>query len=77
MRNGYHAELDVVTAAGAVPVRQPRVNDKRIDPATDGDHHTAFHAGPRALTAYSTRGSAPIPLIVICQRAAPRRVVAP
>jgi hypothetical protein len=31
---GYHAERDVVTAAGAVPVRQPRVNDKRIDPAT-------------------------------------------
>ncbi|MPZ89652.1 MAG: hypothetical protein GEU81_16650 [Nitriliruptorales bacterium] len=34
VRNGYHAEREVVTAAGAVPVRQPRVNDKRIDPAT-------------------------------------------
>ena len=31
VRNGYHAEREVVTAAGAVPVRQPRVNDKRID----------------------------------------------
>src|SRR5690349_24039780 len=34
VRNGYHAEREVVTAAGAVPVRQPRVNDKRTDPAT-------------------------------------------
>ena len=31
VRNGYHAERAVATAAGAVPVRQPRVNDKRID----------------------------------------------
>jgi len=34
VRNGYHAEREVTTAAGAVPVRAPRVNDKRIDPAT-------------------------------------------
>jgi hypothetical protein len=33
VRNGYHAEREVTTAAGAVPVRQPQVNDKRIDPA--------------------------------------------
>jgi hypothetical protein len=32
--NGYHAEREVVTAAGAMPVRQPPVNDERIDPAT-------------------------------------------
>jgi putative transposase len=32
--NGYHAEREVTTAAGAVPVRQPRVNDKRIDEST-------------------------------------------
>ena len=31
VRNGYHAERAVATAAGAVPVRQPRVNDRRID----------------------------------------------
>jgi len=31
VRNGYHAEREVTTAAGAVAVRQPRVNDKRID----------------------------------------------
>jgi len=34
VRNGYHAEREITTAAGAVPVRQPRVNDKRVDEAT-------------------------------------------
>ena len=34
VRNGYHAAREVATAAGAVPVRAPRVNDKRIDEAT-------------------------------------------
>jgi transposase-like protein len=34
VRNGYHAEREVITAAGAVPVRAPRVNDKRVDPTT-------------------------------------------
>jgi len=34
VRNGYHAERQVGTAAGAVSVRQPRVNDKRVDEAT-------------------------------------------
>jgi transposase-like protein len=34
IRNGYHAEREVTTAAGAVKVRQPRVNDKRVDEAT-------------------------------------------
>jgi putative transposase len=34
VRNGYHAEREVTTAAGVVPVRQPRVNDKRTDETT-------------------------------------------
>ena len=34
VRNGYHQPREVITAAGAVPVRQPRVNDKRIDEVT-------------------------------------------
>ena len=34
VRNGHHAEREVTTAAGAVPVRQPRVNDKRVDEVT-------------------------------------------
>lgn len=31
VRNGYHQPREVMTAAGAVPVRAPRVNDKRVD----------------------------------------------
>lgn len=31
VRNGFHEPREVATAAGVVPVRQPRVNDKRID----------------------------------------------
>ncbi len=34
VRNGFHDPREVATAAGAVPVRQPRVNDKRIDEET-------------------------------------------
>jgi transposase-like protein len=34
VRNGYHQAREVTTAAGAVSVRAPRVNDKRIDEET-------------------------------------------
>jgi putative transposase len=34
VRNGDHCEREVLTSAGAVPVRAPRVNDKRIDAET-------------------------------------------
>lgn len=34
VRNGYHHEREVLTAAGAVAVTAPRVNDKRIDADT-------------------------------------------
>ena len=34
VRNGYHQPREVLTAAGAVQVRAPRVNDKRVDPDT-------------------------------------------
>lgn len=34
VRNGYHDPREVVTSAGAVVVRQPRVNDKRVDEVT-------------------------------------------
>ncbi len=34
VRNGFHDPHEVATAAGAVPVRAPRVKDKRIDEAT-------------------------------------------
>ena len=38
VRNGYRQPREVTTAAGAVPVRAPRVNDKRIDAET-GERH--------------------------------------
>jgi transposase-like protein len=34
VRNGYHQPRQVMTSSGAVEVVAPRVNDKRIDPAT-------------------------------------------
>lgn len=34
VRNGHHGAREVGTAAGAVKVRAPRVNDKRVDEAT-------------------------------------------
>jgi transposase-like protein len=36
VRNGYHQPREVLTRAGAVEVRAPRVNDKRVDPETAG-----------------------------------------
>lgn len=37
VRNGHHQPRNVTTAAGAVEVKAPRVDDKRIDEET-GDH---------------------------------------
>lgn len=34
VRNGFHEARKVTTSAGAVPVQQPRINDKRVDPVT-------------------------------------------
>lgn len=34
VRNGHHEPREVMTAAGAIPVKAPRVNDKRIDEVT-------------------------------------------
>ena len=34
VRNGHHNERQVLTASGPVPVRAPRVNDRRIDEAS-------------------------------------------
>jgi putative transposase len=36
VRNGHARERQVVTAAGAVTVRAPRVDDRRMDPVTGG-----------------------------------------
>lgn len=34
VRNGYHEARSVTTAAGSIPIRQPRVNDKRVNPSS-------------------------------------------
>ena len=34
VRNGHHQPREVTTSSGAVPVRAPRVDDKRVDEAT-------------------------------------------
>jgi hypothetical protein len=34
VRNGYYQQREVLTAAGAVAVTAPRVNDRRVDPET-------------------------------------------
>jgi putative transposase len=34
VRNGHARQRAVLTAAGAIPVRAPRVDDRRVDPAT-------------------------------------------
>ncbi|HEY4040891.1 MAG TPA: transposase, partial [Rhodopila sp.] len=34
VRNGHHREREVLTAAGAVSVTAPRVNDRPVDPDT-------------------------------------------
>ncbi len=34
VRNGHHRPRHVITAAGPVEVKAPRVNDKRVDEAT-------------------------------------------
>jgi transposase-like protein len=41
VRNGYHQPREVLTAAGAVEVTAPRINDKRVDPETGERHRFA------------------------------------
>ena len=48
-RTGYHDPHEVVTYAGAVAVRQRRVNDKRVDAATGEGKRFASSISP-ALT---------------------------
>src|SRR3954454_25154100 len=44
VRNGTHQPREVLTAAGAVEVTAPRVNDRRTDPQT-GERGGGFPAG--------------------------------
>jgi putative transposase len=47
VRNGHHNEREVITAAGPVPVRAPRVNHKRTDPATGERNGSLRRSCPR------------------------------
>ena len=64
VRNGYHAEREVTTAAGAVTVRQPRVNDKRIDEVT-GERKRFSSAILPAWSRKSPRVAEVLPLLYL------------
>jgi transposase-like protein len=64
VRNGFHAAREVTTAAGAVPVRQPRVNDKRIDEAT-GERRRFSSAILPAWSRKSPRVAEMLPLLYL------------
>src|SRR5277367_2103219 len=64
VRNGFHGEREVLTAAGAVPVRAPRVNDKRIDAET-GRRHRFSSAILPAWARKSPRMAEVLPLLYL------------
>jgi len=64
VRNGYHAGREVTTAAGAVAVRQPRVNDKRIDEGT-GERRRFSSAILPAWSRKSPRVAEVLPLLYL------------
>jgi putative transposase len=64
VRNGFHAAREVTTAAGAVPVRQPRVNDKRLDEAS-GERRRFSSAILPAWSRKSLRVAEVLPLLYL------------
>jgi putative transposase len=64
VRNGHHAEREVTTAAGAVPVRAPRVNDKRVDEVT-GERRRFSSAILPAWSRKSPRVAEVLPLLYL------------
>jgi hypothetical protein len=64
VRNGSHAEREVMTAAGAVRVRQPRVNDKRVDPSS-GERRRFSSAILPAWSRKSPRVAEVLPLLYL------------
>jgi putative transposase len=64
VRNGHPAAREVTTAAGAVPVRAPRVNDKRIDEAT-GERRRFCSAILPARSRKSPRVAEVLPLLYL------------
>lgn len=64
VRNGYHREREVLTAAGAVTVTAPRVNDKRID-ADTGERQRFSSAILPAWARKSPQMSEVLPLLYL------------
>jgi putative transposase len=64
VRNGHHAEREVTTAAGAVAVRQPRVNDKRVDEVS-GERRRFSSAILPAWSRKSPRVAEVLPLLYL------------
>jgi len=64
VRNGFHEPREVTTAAGAVQVRQPRVNDKRIDEVT-GERRRFSSAILPAWSRKSPRVAEVLPLLYL------------
>ena len=64
VRNGFHQPREVTTAAGAVQVRQPRVNDKRMDEVT-GERRRFSSAILPAWSRKSPRVAEVLPLLYL------------
>ncbi|UZF48377.1 IS256 family transposase (plasmid) [Rhodococcus rhodochrous] len=64
VRNGYHVKREVITAAGAVAVKAPRVNDRRTDPVT-GERKRFSSAILPAWARKSTQVSEVLPLLYL------------
>jgi putative transposase len=62
VRNGSHRERDVLTAAGAVTVTAPRVNDRRVD-ADTGERQRFSSAILPAWTRKSPQMTEVLPLL--------------
>ena len=80
VRNGYHQAREVLTAAGAVEVKAPRVNDKRVDPDT-GERKRFSSAILPAWARKSPQMSEVLPLLLparaVHQRLHPRSGAVP
>jgi putative transposase len=64
VRNGCHEPREVTTAAGAVQVRQPRVNDRRVSPVT-GERQRFASAILPAWSRKSPRVAEVLPLLYL------------
>ena len=64
VRNGHHEPREVTTAAGAIPVHAPRVNDKRVEEAT-GERKRFSSAILPAWSRKSPRVAEVLPLLYL------------